>query len=219
MSGRRILVTGGAGDLGRACAEAWRKSGALVEAPGREQLDVADAASVQEWFAKHGSFDTLINCAGIADDALLARLNDLDLDRVLDVNLSGAWRCCREFAHARGGAMEGAHVVLIGSYAGRAGAVGQAAYAAAKAGLVGLVRSLAREWGAAGGRINLVLPGFMETRMTHPLSNGQLEAFRERHVLPNFSRPQEVAQFCVVLDAMPAVSGQVFQLDSRLGSA
>ncbi len=206
------VVTGGCGALGSAIAEAFTATGYEVLAPGRDELDVAAAASVEAFFSRLGSIAVLVNNAGLAGDSLVARLGSGLWDKVVDANLKGAFLCSRAAA-AR---MEpGAGIVQIGSYAAEHPSVGQAAYAASKAGLVGLTKSLARELGPAGIRVNCVLPGFLETPMTASLPDPAREAALARHVLGRFNTPAEAARAVQWIATMPHVSGQVFQLDSR----
>jgi 3-oxoacyl-[acyl-carrier protein] reductase len=108
------------------------------------------------------------------------------------------------------------HLIYIGSFAGRTGAAGQANYAAAKAGLIGLMQSLAREGGSANVRTNLVLPGVMDTPMLKDLAPQQRESLRASNVLNRFNEPGEVAHFIAFLAGLRHVSGQLFQLDSRI---
>jgi len=212
---RVVHITGGEGDLARAIASAFAERGWEVRAPGREELDVTDAAAVERWFASAPVPDLLVLNAGIRADALSARMTIGEWDRVLDVCLRGAFLCARS-ASRRMLRPRSGHLVAIGSFSARSGPAGQANYAAAKAGLIGLVQSLARELGPAGIRANCVLPGWMETRMTRGVPEEVREAALREHVMGRFHTPAEVAEFLVALDALPAVSGQVFQLDSRI---
>lgn len=217
MTERTALITGGEGDLAlalRACLEA---SGWHVLAPGRETLDVTSNASVSDFFKALPRLDLLINNAGLVLDKPVALMSSAAWDQVIDVNLSGAFRCARAaielMARQRAG-----HIVNIGSFAALAGTEGQANYAAAKAGLIALTQSIAREYGGRNVRCNCVLPGFLETKMTRTV----LEAHRERvlatHALGTLNTTGDAARFIVQLDTFPHISGQVFQLDSRISS-
>jgi len=213
----RLLVTGGGGELARAVAERFRAAGWLVDAPGRPALDVADPAAAEAWLAGHETPDLLLCAAGSTHDRLLARMGESDWDLTMADNLTGAARCAR--AALPGMARRGAgHVVFVSSWSAMHPPAGQAAYAAAKAGLLGLMRSLAKEAGPAGIRVNAVLPGFLETPMTRGLSQERVEAVRAAHVLGRFNEPARVAEFLYFLETeLPHSSGQVFQLDSRIG--
>jgi 3-oxoacyl-[acyl-carrier protein] reductase len=138
-----------------------------------------------------------------------------DFSAVLDVNLSGAFRVARG-ALKRMSRQRVGHIVFIGSFSAFRGPAGQSNYAAAKAGLIALAQSLAREYGARNIRVNCVLPGFMETKMTSHLGDGLRAQFREEHMLGRFNTADEAARFVRFLHLeMPHTSGQVFSLDSR----
>lgn len=227
-----VWITGAAGGLGRGLVKAflgagWRvASGYHVQAvPAEsdhvqavpvdvtrpEDPDRAVRAILERW----GRLDALINNAGVTADALLAQLSEADWERVLAVNLTGAWRCARAAAEALG-AHGGGHIVNIGSFAGRSGARGQAAYAAAKAGLIGLTQSLAAELAEHNVRVNAVLPGVLPTPMTARLSTEARERLVANNLLRRMNTVAEAARFVVFLCSLENVSGQVFQLDSRL---
>jgi 3-oxoacyl-[acyl-carrier protein] reductase len=211
-----VVITGGEGGLVRALAATFAEAGHEVLAPGRDELDVADAAAVKEYF-RDREVGLLICNAGITRDALLGRLREEDWDAVMEVNLRGAARCAAAAARGMLRARAG-HIVFISSHSAIHPPAGQAAYAAAKAGLIGLAISLAKELGPAGVRVNVVLPGFLETRMTEGLSEERREAVRREHALGRFNTAEAVGDFLVTLHGkMPHTSGQVFRLDSRVG--
>jgi 3-oxoacyl-[acyl-carrier protein] reductase len=212
----RVVITGGGGGLARAIHAAFHAAGLDLLAPGRTELDVTDAAAVKDYFRRH-SPELLVCNAGITRDAPLAKLREKDWDEVLAVNLRGAANCAaaalKGMIRARSG-----HIVFISSYSALHPPAGQAAYAAAKAGLIGLGKSLAKETGPAGIRVNVVLPGFLETRMTESVSPERRARVKSEHVLGRFNTPEAVAAFLVSLHLhLPHTSGQVFQLDSRVG--
>lgn len=226
-----VWITGAAGGLGRGLVEAftgagWRVAAGYHVQPVKPQservlpvcLDVTRPGdpehAVRTVLARWGRLDALVNNAGLTADALVPQLSEADWDQVLAVNLTGAWRCARAAAEALG-AHGGGHIVNIGSFAGRAGARGQAAYAAAKAGLIGLTQSLAAEWAARNVRVNVVLPGVLPTPMTDRLSAAARERLVAANLLRCLNRVAEVARFVVFLCSLENVSGQVFQLDSR----
>lgn len=210
------LVTGGEGDLASALAQELGLAGYRVLAPGRKDLDVSRSESVDAFFSSLEPIDLLVNNAGIAGDGLLARQDAATWSEVIDVNLKGAFLCARAAAPAMLRRRSG-HIVQVGSFAAHHPGIGQTAYASAKAGLEGLTRSLAAELGKRNIRVNCVLPGFLETKMTAPLGLEIREQARERHQLGRFNTPEEAARFIALLDRSPHVSGQVFQLDSRTG--
>lgn len=214
MVNGQVVITGGKGELARAIAAAFSRAGHEVLSPGREELDVRDGAGVKDYLRAHPPALLVCN-AGLTQDAPLARLPEAAWDEVLAVNLRGAALCAaaalRGMIRARAG-----HIVFISSYSALHPPAGQAAYAAAKAGLIGLARSLAKEAGPAGIRVNAILPGFLETKMTAGLSEARREQVKAQHALGRFNTPEAVAAFLLTLHSdLHHTSGQVFQLDSR----
>ncbi len=211
------LITGGEGDLAGAVRAELEAAGFEVLAPGRAELDVTNKASIGSFFGGLKQIDLLVNNAGVCRDASMVKMSGEDFDHVLDVNLKGAFlvsqAAVRQMAKQRSG-----HIVNIGSFSALSGPAGQANYAAAKAGLIGLTQSMAQEYGARNVRVNCVLPGFLETRMTRHLLED--EVFRaglmDAHALGRLNTPHEAARFIALLHTMENVSGQVFQLDSRV---
>jgi 3-oxoacyl-[acyl-carrier protein] reductase len=229
---RVVLITGAAGGLGRGLVEAfardgWRVAAGWHRAPPSGQhdsvwpvpLDVTDRAQAQQAaaavLARWDRIDALINNAGITADAVLPELEEADWDRVVDVNLKGAFLCAqaviRQMLQQRDG-----HIINLASFAGRVGARGQAAYAAAKAGLLGLTEALAKEVGSRNVRVNAVLPGVLPTPMTAGLAPETLARFAAANALGRLNSVDEVARFIVFLAGLRNVSGQLFQLDSRM---
>ena len=210
---RTALISGGEGDLARAVGAELAAQGWRVVAPDRTTLDVADEASVTAFFSGLDRLDLLVANAGVLDDRPIASLPPEGWDRVLAVNLRGAFLCLRAalplLEATRGSA------VLVGSRVGRRGAAGQAAYAAAKAGLIALAQTAAAEHGAAGVRCNVVLPGFLETKMVRDVAPARREAILGEHRLGHFNTAEETARFVAFLATLENASGQVFQLDSR----
>jgi 3-oxoacyl-[acyl-carrier protein] reductase len=208
-----ILISGGEGDL----AHALQKEliGDIVHAPGRKEMDVRDEAQIEACFSRLERLDVLIVNAGLTRDGAVTSLTADDFTEVVNANLRGAFLCARAalkfMLRQRSG-----HIVLIGSRAARHGTRGQSAYAAAKAGLVGLAQSLAKEYGARNIRCNVVLPGFLETRMTAGLTAQRREDVRAEHALGRFNTVGNAAHFIAFLARLDHVSGQVFTLDSRL---
>jgi len=208
-----ILISGGEGDLARALKKEFPRD--HVRAPGRREMDVREEAQIEAYFSRLERLDVLIANAGLTRDGAVTGLAPEDFNEVVSVNLRGAFLCSRAalkfMLRQRSG-----HIVLIGSRAARHGTRGQSAYAAAKAGLAGLAQSLAREYGARNIRCNVVLPGFLETRMTAGLSAQRREETREEHTLGRFNTVGNAARFIAFLARLDHVSGQVFTLDSRL---
>ena len=184
-------------------------------------LDVADAAGVERAMAeaikKFNRLDVLVNNAGVTADTLLAQLSDEHWARVIDVNLNGAFRCCRAVARQMIRQRDG-HIINISSHSAQRGPRGQANYAAAKAGLVGLTQSLAKELGSRNVRVNAIFPGVLPTKMTAPLSAEQIAAFAEANALGRINSADEVARFIAFLATTQNISGQVFALDSRVAA-
>jgi 3-oxoacyl-[acyl-carrier protein] reductase len=208
-----ILISGGAGDLARALQTEFQ--GNTVHAPGRKEMDVRDEAQVEAYFAKLERLDVLIANAGVTRDATLAGLAAEDFNEVLDVNLRGTFLCVRAAVKIMMKQRSG-HILLIGSRSGKNGPRGQSAYSAAKAGLVGFAQSVAKEYGARNIRCNVVLPGFLETKMTASVTEKRREEIRAEHVLGHFNTLENAARAIAFLARLDNVSGQVFTLDSRI---
>jgi len=223
-----VLVTGATGGIGSAVAAAFAARGARVARHGHTRTPRADAdgaaftadlstaegcaalaKGVVAWAG--GAPSGIVHAAGGARDAALVNTTEADWDATLGVHLSAAWRLVRATGVAPGG-----FVTLIGSGAGRHGRAGQAAYAAAKAGLTALAEALARELGPDGVRVNVVLPGPVETAMLADLTPEQRAALVAANALGHLNTPGEIAAFVVQLAALPATSGQVFNLGSRV---
>lgn len=213
------LITGGEGDLGQAIALQLRSCGFEVIAPGRSDLDVTDSSSVATFFENevNDDLELLINNAGMRIDAPSLKISEKEWDDVITVNLKGTFLCSKlAFAvflrKCRG------HVINIGSFSALSGPVGQTNYSSAKAGVIGLTQSLAREGGRKSVRANCIFPGWMETKFTSNVREDVRNRVLKEHALSEFSTPQSAAAFIVFLHTeMPSVSGQVFQLDSRIG--
>ncbi|MCU0796477.1 MAG: SDR family NAD(P)-dependent oxidoreductase [Akkermansiaceae bacterium] len=211
-----IVITGGHGGLGQALHQAFRDTGDQVRALGHAELDVTDPASVAALLEKAPAPDLLVCNAGFTDDRLLARLDAASFSRQVDVNLHGAFRCARAVVKGMIKRRSG-HLVFISSRSALHPPAGQAAYASAKAALIGFSHSLARELGPWNIRSNVILPGFLETPMTAALPPDRRQEILDQHCLSRFNTPAEAARFLVYLQHhLPHTSGQVFQLDSRI---
>ncbi|WP_312717993.1 3-oxoacyl-ACP reductase FabG [Mobilicoccus sp.] len=230
---RPVLVTGGNRGIGLAVARELREAGHPVvvgcrseEAPeglDAVRLDVTDTASVDAAFTEAekivgAPMGGLVANAGITRDQLLMRMSDDDLDAVLDTNLVGAIRCARRatksLLRAKGG-----RIVLVSSVVGLYGSPGQVNYAASKAGLVGVARSLTRELGSRRITVNVVAPGYIDTAMTQELPDDLKATYRGIIPAGRFGEPEEVAGVVrfLVSDAAGYVSGAVIPVDGGLG--
>ena len=227
-----MLVTGGNRGIGLAVARAFAAQGDRVAVTHRGsgapdgllgvECDVTDSAAVDAAFtaveAEHGPVEVLVSNAGMTDDTLLLRMSEEQFTRVVDANLTGAYRVARRAAgrmlRARAGRM-----IFVSSVVALTGSAGQVNYAASKAGLIGLARSLARELGSRGITANVVTPGFVETDMT-----AQIPAERRAEILAGmplgrYGTADEVAGTITFLasDAGAYITGAVVPVDGGLG--
>lgn len=229
-----VLITGAGGGLGQALVdqftrEGWRVVAGFHSVPPVStapavlpvRLDVSDRASVEsavaETLKSFGRLDALINNAGLIADGACGQMSDEDWARVLDVNLRGAFLCSQAVVRTMMRQRDG-HIINLSSFGGRAGARGQSNYAAAKAGLLGLTQSLAKELGSRNVRVNAILPGVLPTKMTAHLGAEKLDAFARANALGRINSLDEVARFIAFLASTRNISGQFFQLDSRIAS-
>lgn len=229
---RVALITGASGGLGRAfvaefLAQGWRVAAGFhrenvhaetefllplpLDVTARESV----ASAVAQVHSRWQRIDLLINNAGTTADALVPQLTDDDWQRVLDVHLKGAFLCSQAVLRPMLKQRDG-HILNLASFSARTGHRGQANYAAAKAGLLGLTTSLAKEVGSRNVRVNALLPGVLPTPMTARLSSEQLAAFAAANALGRLNDPAEVARFAAFLASTQNISGQLFQLDSRI---
>ncbi|GAB49057.1 3-oxoacyl-ACP reductase FabG [Mobilicoccus pelagius] len=230
---RPVLVTGGNRGIGLAIARDLREAGHPVvvgcrsgEAPDgldAVTLDVTDAESVDAAFTEAekivgAPMGGLVANAGITRDQLLLRMTDEDVDTVLDTNLVGAIRCARRATRSLMRA-KGGRIVLVSSVVALYGSPGQVNYAASKAGLVGVARSLTRELGARRITVNVVAPGYIDTAMTEELPEDLKATYRGLIPAGRFGAPEEVAAAVrfLVSDAAAYVSGAVIPVDGGLG--
>lgn len=230
---RTVLVTGGNRGIGLAIALALREAGHHVVVGSRSgaapdgldavALDVTDTASVDAGFTAAekcvgGPIGALVANAGITRDQLLMRMSDDDLDTVLQTNLVGAIRCARRASKGML-RLKGGRIIFISSVVGLFGAPGQVNYAASKAGLVGVARSLARELGSRAITANVVAPGYIDTEMTQALPEKLAASYTELIPAGRFGAPEEVAQAVAFLasEAASYINGAVLPVDGGLG--
>ncbi|MCF3935531.1 3-oxoacyl-[acyl-carrier-protein] reductase [Acuticoccus sp. M5D2P5] len=237
LSGKTALVTGATGGIGGAIAAALKAQGAKVIVTGstleraeaaKERIgaDVALSANLGDRAAVDalisaadaaGPVDILVNCAGVTRDGLVMRMKDADFDEVIEVNLTAAFRLSRALLRGmikrRGG-----RIINVGSVVGATGNAGQVNYAAAKAGLVGMTKSLAREVAARGITVNTVAPGFIATAMTDVLKDEQREAILKDIPAGDLGSPDDVASAVVYLASTEAhyVTGQTIHVNGGM---
>ena len=230
--GRSVLVTGGNRGIGLAIARKLAAGGGSVTVTSRSgepvpglrvvRCDVRDAASVDEAFAAvekdQGPVEVLVANAGVTRDQLLALMSEDDFTGVLDTNLTGAYRVARRAVRPMMRMRRG-RLIFISSVTGLYGSAGQANYAASKAGLVGLARSLARELGSRGITANVVTPGFVESDMTAVLTDERKAAILGAIPAGRFASADEVAGAVAFVAGPDAgyVTGAVIPVDGGLG--
>jgi 3-oxoacyl-[acyl-carrier protein] reductase len=230
---RVVLVTGGSRGIGLACAERFRALGDHVavtyhSSPPPEgffgvKCDVTDGEQVDAAFAAveaefGGTVEVLVSNAGVTRDGLLLRMSEDDFAGVIDANLTASYRVAKRAARGMLRARRG-RIILMSSVVGLLGAAGQSNYAASKAGLVGLARSLARELGSRGITVNVVAPGPVATDMTAALGEDRMAAIVAAVPLERAATPDEIAgvvQFLAGPDAA-YITGAVIPVDGGLG--
>ncbi|HEX6327088.1 MAG TPA: beta-ketoacyl-ACP reductase [Jiangellaceae bacterium] len=229
---RSVLVTGGNRGIGLAIARTFAAAGDAVTITYRSgeppdglpgvRCDVTDAASVDTAFAeveqRQGPVEVLVANAGITKDTLVLRMSDDEFTSVLDTNLTGTFRVVKRAARGMLRARRG-RVILIGSVVGLLGSPGQVNYAASKAGLVGMARSLARELGSRGITANVVAPGFVESDMTAELSDDRRAEILSGIPLGRYAQADEVAAAVrwLASDDAAYITGAVIPVDGGLG--
>lgn len=240
LEGKTAIVTGASRGIGRETAKALAREGAFVivnyngsaqkaeetvmeirENGGKAeayQCDVSDfqasEAMVKRILEEHSHVDILVNNAGITRDGLIMRMSEEDFDRVVGINLKGCFHMTRhlsrQFLKQRSG-----KIINISSISGILGNAGQANYAASKAGVIGLTKTVAREFAGRGINVNAIAPGFIETEMTEALSDTAREAAVKQIPMGHFGKPEDVAELAVFLasDRAKYITGQVISVD------
>lgn len=241
LEGKTALITGGNRGIGRAIVETFAREGANIVFTGRGEMSAAlaetlksiganyeyvcaDASSFSEaekvahcCIEKFGRIDILVNNAGITHDTLLMRMTENDWDTVISTNL----KSCFNYTKAVQSAMlkqRSGSIINISSVVGIGGNAGQCNYAASKAGIIGLTKSVAKEIGSRNIRCNAIAPGFIETDMTHHLSDEMRKSLLSTIALRRLGTPQDIANIALFLasDAAGYITAQVIQCDGGM---
>lgn len=244
LKGKKILVTGSSRGIGKAIVQRFIQEGACVwgictkESDAKKELEKlaeennvtftelhANAADSEQWSLTiksaleiSGGFDVLVNNAGITKDGLVFRMKKEDWDSVLNINLTSAFMACKlvssDMIRKRSGS-----IINMSSIVGIHGQGGQTNYAASKAGLIGLTKSLAKETGARGVRVNAIAPGFIQTDMTAVLPENLKTALLDSVPLKRAGSPEDIANAALFLasDLSAYVTGQVLGVDGGMG--
>jgi 3-oxoacyl-[acyl-carrier protein] reductase len=240
LDGKVALITGGSRGIGAAISRELARGGARVavnyrsdrEAAGEVAgeidgiaigADVSDPAEAQELIervaSELGHLDILVNNAGLTRDTLIARMSDEDWNDVIDTNLRGAFNTCRAVSRKMLRRRSGA-IVNLSSVVGVHGNPGQANYAASKAGIIGLTKALAREFGVRGVRVNAIAPGYITTALTDVLTEEQTDLILGNTPLGRLGSPEDVAAAVRFLcsDEAAFITGDVLLVDGGLGT-
>jgi 3-oxoacyl-[acyl-carrier protein] reductase len=235
LEGKTALVTGGSRGIGCAIAMELAAAGAMVVVGYRSgadeaeevanaiggkavQADVSDPEQAARLVEEAGDLDVLVNNAGLTRDGLLARMPDADWRAVIDTNLGGVFHTCRAAARGMMRRRAGA-IVNVSSIVGVHGNPGQTNYSAAKAGIIGFTKALARELGSRGVRANVVAPGYVATRLTDVLPDELKDAMLANTPLGRLGDPEDIAGAVrfLVSDEAAFITGEVLLVDGGLG--
>lgn len=239
LKNQTVIVTGSSRGIGRAVAVAFAKAGANIVLNGRKPIADELISEIESYgvkthsilgdvsdfdFAKHlieetkevfGSVDVLVNNAGITHDMLLMRMSEEDFDQTISINLKGTFNTIRHASKIMLKQKSGT-IINMASVVGLVGNVGQANYAASKAGVVGLTKSAARELSARGITVNAIAPGFIETEMTDALSDKMKEQAVSQIPLKHLGSVEDVARAAVFLSENKYITGQVINVDGGM---
>ncbi|MGT2846630.1 3-oxoacyl-[acyl-carrier-protein] reductase [Streptococcus massiliensis] len=239
LKDKNVFITGSTRGIGLAIAHKFAAQGANIVLNGRGEIseevltefagypiktvaisgDVSDSQDakrmVEEAIVALGSVDVLVNNAGITKDKLMLKLTEEDFEQVLKVNLTGAFNMTQAVLKPMTKAREGA-IINVSSVVGLTGNIGQANYAASKAGLIGFSKSVAREVAARNVRVNAIAPGFIESDMTEGLPEKIKEASLAQIPMKRFGNTEEVADVAIFLASQEYLTGQVIAIDGGL---
>ena len=239
LHGKTVFVTGSTRGIGLAIAHKFAQLGANVVLNGRRAVpeslletfshytgevlavsgDVSDEADSKRMVAEAtkilGNIDVLVNNAGITNDKLMLKMTQEDFEKVLKVNLTGAFNMTQAVLKPMSKARSGA-IINISSVVGLVGNVGQANYAASKAGLIGFSKSVAREVAGRGVRVNVVAPGFIESDMTDAIPDKLKDAMLAQIPMKRIGKPEEVAEVVAFLAKQEYLTGQVLAIDGGM---
>ncbi len=243
LDGKVAIITGGSRGIGAACADAMAEQGAhvvvnyvrgedkarevaerIIAKGGKAEIagfDVADSEATEKAIEgiakKHGRLDIMVANAGIAIDGLLLRLKDEDLQKLFDTNVRGALACARAATRPMMKARTG-RIIFVSSVIGEMGNVGQTAYAATKAALLGITKSIAREYASRNVTVNAIAPGFIETDMTHGMNDAMKDYVLKNIPLARVGTAKEVASAALYLasDEAAYVTGQVLRVNGGM---
>ncbi|VTT18469.1 3-ketoacyl-ACP reductase [Streptococcus dysgalactiae subsp. equisimilis] len=239
IKGKNIFITGSTRGIGLAMAHQFASLGANIVLNGRSAIsddlvasfadygvtvvaisgDVSEASDakrmVSEAIEHLGSVDVLVNNAGITNDKLMLKMTEEDFERVLKINLTGAFNMTQAVLKPLSKARQGA-IINVSSVVGLTGNIGQANYAASKAGLIGFTKSVAREVAARNVRVNAIAPGFIESDMTDVLSEKMQEQILGQIPMKRIGKAQEVAQLASFLAGQDYITGQVIAIDGGM---
>ncbi|MBM7690389.1 3-oxoacyl-[acyl-carrier-protein] reductase [Enterococcus ureilyticus] len=239
LKGKNVFVTGSTRGIGKAVALAFAKKGANIALNGRSEIGTDLIAEVESFGVKCigvsgniadfesagkmiqavvdglGSIDVLVNNAGITNDKLLLRMTEEDFTRCIQINLTGTFNmtqhAIKKMMKQRSG-----RIINMSSVVGLMGNIGQANYAASKAGVIGLTKSVAREVAARGITCNAIAPGFIETEMTEVLSDKVKEQMSQQIPLQSFGQVEDVANTAIFIAKSSYITGQVLNVDGGL---
>ena len=236
LSGKHALVTGGTSGIGKAIALKFAEAGADVTILGTNQeraestlKELQTISSSQNFaakivnignpeeirvLAKEIQIDILVNNAGITRDKLFMAMKEEDWNDVINVNLNAVYHLTHAFIRPM--LKNKGKIINISSVSGLSGNPGQANYSAAKAGLIGMTRTLARELGGKGVTVNCIAPGFIQTPMTDKLNEAQQQAILSRIPLKRFGEPEEIAQAALFLATADYITGQTLAVDGGM---